>query len=428
MPYEANVIEATSAPEPTLVQQTSKQPAETILHLLKGSDRFFRNQVVLQLQKLQGEPIELVDSVGSVYCGSKSDTPVATLRVSNPRFYRRVVFGGGVSAGESFLDGDWSTDDLPMLLRVFARNLSLAKRLNKSTGMLASLWQRLQTYGHRNTLVGSRRNIAAHYDLSNDFYRLWLDETMTYSSALWPEPNATLADASRNKYDRLCQQLEIGPDDHVLEIGTGWGGFALHAVQNYGCRVTTTTISKQQHDFAAERFAEAGLEDRITLLETDYRELTGEYDKVVSIEMIEAVGHEYLPTYFRTCNDRLKEGGKFGLQAILIPDQRYDAYRKSVDFMQKHIFPGGALPAIGSISKAIGDETSLVITDMLDFGFDYARTLSIWRDQFFAKIDDIRPLGFDDRFIRLWDYYLSYCMAGFLERRIGVSQIIFTKS
>ncbi len=402
--------------------------SETPLQPVNGRDRFFRNQVVQQLRKLRGNSIELIDAMGTVRCGMGTGNPVATLRVSNPRFYRRVIFGGGVSAGESYLDNDWSADDLPDLLRVFANNLSLAKRLNQSTGFLATLWQRLQTFGHRNTLVGSRRNIAAHYDLSNDFYRLWLDETMTYSSALWPEPNASLAEASHHKYDRLCQKLEIGPTDHVLEIGTGWGGFALYAAQNYGCQVTTTTISKQQHDFAAERFSEAGIGDRITLLESDYRLLTGDFDKVVSIEMIEAVGHEFLPTYFRTCCDRLKPGGKLGLQAILIPDQRYDAYRKSVDFMQKHIFPGGALPSIGSISKAIGDETSLVITDMLDFGFDYAKTLSIWRTQFFEQIENIRPLGFDDRFIRLWDYYLSYCMAGFLERRIGVSQIIFTKS
>lgn len=390
------------------------------------TNRFFRGKLISHLEKLEGGAIRLVDSQGEIICGNPAST-TSTIQVHDPRFYRRVALGGGLSAAESYIDRDWSTDNLPTLLQLFARNLETTAKLNGRYQWMANLWQRAQTFGHKNSLLGSRRNIAAHYDLSNDFFRLWLDGTMTYSSALWPTEDATLAEASTNKYDNLCRQLDLQPGDRVLEIGTGWGGFTQHAVQNYGVHVTTTTISKQQHDYAAERFRISEIEDRVDLLEMDYRNLMGQYDKVVSIEMIEAVGEEFLPTYFQVCNDRLKPGGKFGLQAILMPDHRYASYRQSTDFIQKHIFPGGMLPSIGSISQAIAKRTSLVMDNFHEFGFDYARTLEEWRDAMYENLSEIQKLGFDDRFIRLWDYYLCFCRAGFLERKLNVAQIFFRK-
>ncbi len=324
--------------------------------------------------------------------------------------------------------GDWAADDLPTLLQVFARDWSVACELDlgwrtafkKSAGR-SWAWLR------RNTPSGSHKNISAHYDLSNDFYRLWLDETMAYSAAIFPDAKATLHDASQHKFDLICQKLELQRNDHLLEIGTGWGGFALHAAKNYGCRVTTTTISRQQYDYAQDLFAKHGLTERIQLLDQDYRSLSGQYNKLVSIEMIEAVGHEYLPTYFAKCNALLEHGGRMVLQAITIPDQRYEGYRRSIDFIQRYIFPGGALPSLGAIQRAVGTQTTLLLTGLQDYGLDYARTLAAWRERFFDQLHQVRRLGFDEQFIRTWDYYLSYCMAGFRERQIGLAQLVFEK-
>jgi cyclopropane-fatty-acyl-phospholipid synthase len=348
------------------------------------------------------------------------------LRVDDPRFYRRVLFGGSLGFAEAYLDGDWSTDNLPALLQVLARNMAAAYRVDRGPVRLIEPLRRLGHWLRRNTRSGSRRNIAAHYDLSNEFFALFLDDTMTYSSGVFEHQEATLRDASVAKYDRICCKLQLKPSDHLLEIGTGWGGMALHAASQYGCRVTTTTISKQQFQLASQRIAQAGLQGRITLLAEDYRDLSGQYDKLVSIEMIEAVGHQYLPVYFRKCSDLLKPDGMMGLQAITIPDHRYEGYRRSVDFIRRYIFPGGCLPCTGTIGRGLR-QTDLQVVHWEDFGLDYARTLACWRANFQANLDRIRALGYPETFLRMWDFYLSYCEAGFRERLTGVSQIVLTK-
>jgi cyclopropane-fatty-acyl-phospholipid synthase len=280
---------------------------------------------------------------------------------------------------------------------------------------------------NRNTRTGSRRNIAAHYDLSNEFYSLFLDETMTYSSGVFPSDSSSLREASLEKYDRICRKLRLVPGDHVLEIGTGWGGFAEYAATHYGCRIASTTISQQQYDYAKNRIRQAGLPDRVQLLCSDYRDLTGQYDKLVSIEMIEAVGHEYFDTFFAKCSSLLKPDGLFALQAITIPDQRYERYRKSVDFIQKYIFPGGCLPSLGAMANSIGKMTDLQWAHLEDFAEHYGRTLSCWRDRFFANIDQVRELGMSEHFVKMWEYYLCYCEGAFREKQIGVSQILLQK-
>ncbi len=321
----------------------------------------------------------------------------------------------------------WSCDDLVALIQIFARNMQASSDLGGFWNALLDQGRKVAHRVNRNTRGGSRRNIAAHYDLSNEFYSLFLDETMTYSSGVFPEPGSSMHEASMEKYDRICRKLRLDPGDAVLEIGTGWGGFAEHAVRHYGCRVTTTTISKEQHDFAKQRFATQGIDDRVTLLLSDYRDLTGQYDKLVSIEMIEAVGHEYYDTFFAKCSSLLKPAGLFALQAITIPDQRYDRYRRSVDFIQKYIFPGGCLPSLGAMTGSVGRVTDLQFAHLEDFAEHYARTLQCWRERFHANIDSIRELGMTEQFLRLWDYYLCYCEGAFREKQIGVSQLLLQK-
>ena len=275
---------------------------------------------------------------------------------------------------------------------------------------------------------GSRRNIAAHYDLGNEFFELFLDPTLTYSSGIFETPEATMEEASIAKYERLCQKLRIGPDDHVLEIGTGWGGFALHAAGRYGCRVTTTTISRRQYELASKRVDEAGLADRIEVLLEDYRDLSGSYDKLVSIEMIEAVGHEQLDTFFGVCGERLKPDGVMALQAITVPDKDFEAHARSVDFIKRYIFPGGELVSVGSVNAAASRATDLRLTHLEDLTPHYAETLRRWRTRMFQNLPRMRALGLDDRFLRMWEFYLCYCEGGFEERSIGLVQAVLEKS
>lgn len=389
-------------------------------------DSWCRQRVFDRLAHLRAGTISVVEPEASYPFGARVDEriPDAELFVRQPSFYRHVVTGGGLGAAEAYMAGEWSADDLPGLLQLFARDAAACAEIDRSWARRLRLpVERTFAWLRRNTMTGSRKNIAAHYDLSNDFYRLWLDESMAYSSGVFPSDTASLAEAQRHKFDLACQKLQLKPGDHLLEIGTGWGGLAIHAATNYGCHVTTTTISDQQHDYAKEQIALRGLTGRITLLNRDYRELTGQFDKLVSIEMIEAVGHEYLPTFFRACSDRLRAGGLMVLQAITIPDQRYEAYRHSVDFIQRYIFPGGALPCLGAMHRAIADGTRLQVIGLDDYTPHYARTLAAWRERFFDELHEVRRLGFDERFIRMWDYYLSYCIAGFRERQIGLVQL-----
>ncbi len=391
----------------------------------RAIDALARKLVERQLSQMQHGAITIDNGDGSARFGKGS--PHATLRVLDPRFYSSIAFGGSVGAGEAWMDSYWQTDDLTALLRIILRNRELMDGMEKGWARLAVPMQKALHWAARNTPTGSRRNIAAHYDVGNDFYRLWLDPTMMYSSAVFERDDMTLEQASTAKLDLICRKLRLTANDHVMEIGTGWGGFALHAAGRYGCRVTTTTISQQQYDVACERIAAAGLSDRITVLFKDYRDLQGQYDKLVSIEMIEAVGHHYFDAYFRKCSELLKPDGLMLLQAITIADQQYMSARNSVDFIKRYIFPGCCIPANAVICDALARVTDLNLVHLEDIGLHYARTLHCWHDGVVAHIDEIRALGYTDRFIRMWQFYLCYCEAGFAERALGDVQMLLAK-
>jgi cyclopropane-fatty-acyl-phospholipid synthase len=383
--------------------------------------------VLAKLRGISGGSIAVVDGDSRTLVGDPSADLHAVITVHDPQFYRAVGLGGSTGAGESYRDGYWSCDDLVALMQIFARNMQASSDLGGAWNSLLDLGRKVTHRFNRNTRGGSRSNIAAHYDLSNEFYSLFLDETMTYSSGVFPDSSSSMKDASIEKYDRICRKLRLVPSDEVLEIGTGWGGFAEHAARHYGCRVTTTTISKQQHAYAKARFAASGIDGRVTLLFSDYRDLPGLYDKLVSIEMIESVGHEYFDTFFAKCSSLLRPDGLFAVQAITIPDQRYDRYRRSVDFIQKYIFPGGCLPSPGAITGSVGRVTDFQFAHIEDFAQHYARTLSCWREEFHTNLDAIRGLGMTEQFLRLWDYYLCYCEGAFREKQIGVCQLLLQK-
>jgi cyclopropane-fatty-acyl-phospholipid synthase len=347
--------------------------------------------------------------------------------VQHPRFFRNAVLGGSLSIAESYLRGDWDCDDLTGLFRVFLQNSQATSQLSRGVSQLLQPVHRLYHWFHANSRTGSRRNIAAHYDLGNDLFRLMLDDTMAYSSGVFLTPEADLHAASTEKFDRVCRKLDLQPEQQLLEIGTGWGGFALHATSRYGARVTTTTISRQQYDIASQRLQQAGLADRVTLLQDDYRDLKGSFDKLVSIEMLEAVGHRYLDDYFGQCSRLLRPDGSMVIQTITIIDQEHARYLKTVDFIQKYIFPGGCLPSMGSILQSIGRATDLRLVHLEEMSPHYAQTLRLWRQRFESHLPDVLNLGYDQRFIRMWRYYLCYCEAAFEERCIGVVQLQFDK-
>lgn len=386
-----------------------------------------RSLVLKSLATIEQGRLTLIDGDDHREFGRQGSELNATVRVQHPDFYRRVAFGGTIAAGESYMDGLWSCSDLTALVRIMVRNQEVQQQLESG---LARLTAPLQLLLHRlndNTRNGSRRNIAAHYDLGNDFYQLFLDPTMAYSSGIFERNDSTLEEASTVKFDRICRKLGLSPDMKILEIGTGWGGFAIHAARNYGCHVTTTTISQQQHQLAAEKITACGLNHQITLLQQDYRDLTGQFDRLVSIEMIEAVGHRHLPTYFRVCSDRLKPDGAALIQAITMPDHHYGRYLNAPDFINRYIFPGSCCPSLHAISEAVARKTDLRLINLEDISPHYARTLREWRNAFHANLEQVRGLGFDERFIRMWDFYLCYCEGGFAERFTGDLQLLFTK-
>jgi len=358
---------------------------------------------------------------------SKEVSLQATIQVHHPRFYTSTVLGGSIGSAQAYMTGLWSTSDLTDVIRLVILNQQLMEKMDKGWSRFSDLVHRVYHYFRRNTLKGSKENIVAHYDLGNDFYCLFLDETLTYSCGIFETENSTLTDASIAKFDRICRKLQLHPGDHVIEIGGGWGGFSIHAAKNYGCYVTTTTISDEQHALAKKRIAASGVSHRIRLLRTDYRHLGGRYDKLVSIEMIEAVGHEYLDTFFKICSRLLKSNGMMLLQAITIADQIFDGHKRSVDFIKRYIFPGSCIPSIHSIMSSIARKTDLKLFHLEDITPHYVRTLSEWRKRFFVHIDDVRNLGFSETFIRMWEYYLCYCEGGFAEKYIGDVQMLFTK-
>ena len=351
----------------------------------------------------------------------------AQIRVHDESTYVQVLLNGTIGSGEAYMQGAWTSPDLVAVIRLFVSNMSLLENMDSRWSFLHKAFLKVLHQLNANTRKGSRKNIAAHYDLGNDFFRLFLDDTMLYSSAIFPRADASLGDASVNKLEKICQKLDLKPTDHLLEIGTGWGGMAVHAAKHYGCRVTTTTISREQYEYAKAWVAREGLEDRITLLLKDYRDLEGQYDKLVSIEMIEAVGHKFYSNFFSRCSELLKEDGLMVMQAITMQDQRYESYRDQVDFIQRYIFPGGCLPSNQVVADHIAVDTDMQIVGLEDITFHYARTLNAWREAFFARIDEVRRQGFDNRFIRMWDFYLCYCEGGFLERVIGTAQFVFAK-
>jgi cyclopropane-fatty-acyl-phospholipid synthase len=396
---------------------------------LSALTKLARTLLLAQFRKIQFGRLRFVDSGRDESFGSV--TPAApydvTIRVRNPRFYSDVVFAGTVGAGEAYINDYWHCDDLTGLVRLMVANRHLMNDVDSGWSRLSAPLLNLAHWLNRNDKTGSRRNISAHYDLGNAFFELFLDETMAYSCGIFETPESTLHEASIAKFDAACSKLALRPGQHLLEIGTGWGGLAIHAAKHYGCHVTTTTISREQYDLARERVERAGVADRVTLLLEDYRDLSGEYDALVSIEMIEAVGHQYLDTYFRQCSSLLKPNGAMLLQAITIRDQFYDQARRSVDFIKRFIFPGSFIPSVKAIADSLERATDLKIYHLEDIGPHYARTLKLWRERFMARHSEVRALGYPESFIRMWEYYLCYCEGGFEERQLGDVQMLLTK-
>jgi len=392
-------------------------------------DRLAQTALVTRLTQLRDGQLTLVHGDTHRRFGQRTARcPIdVTLHVLDSRFYGDVAFGGSIGAGEAYMAGYWRCSDLTALVRLLLANRHVLDGMEGGLARLTAPLQKALHWLNRNTRQGSRRNIAAHYDLGNDFFALFLDDSMMYSSAIFERPDMTLDEAQRVRLDHICRKLDLKPSDHLLEIGTGWGGMALHAARHYGCRVTTTTISREQYRLARERIAAAGLEDRITVLLEDYRDLTGQYDKLVSIEMIEAVGHQFYDVFFGKCGSLLKADGLMLLQAITIADQRYDAARRSVDFIQRYIFPGSCIPSVTAMSASITRASDLRLTDLEDIGPHYAMTLRAWRERFLARLHDVRALGFPDEFIRMWEFYLCYCEGGFIERAIGDVHMLLAK-
>ncbi len=393
------------------------------------STELARRSIFTFLNSIEGGSLRLEESNESYLFGNSSskDGIHAMVVVKNKKMYRMIMLNTSIGAGEAFMEGYWTSPDLTAVVRLLCRNLPKFRRLG---GVIAGLVRSAERYRHRlaaNTLTGSRRNIRAHYDLGNEFFATFLDKHMMYSSAVFAESSFDLDTASEYKLKKIGDHLELSESDHVLEIGTGWGGLAVYLAENYSCRVTTTTISAEQYSYTCELVRRKGLNQHITVLNQDYRELEGQYDKLVSVEMIEAVGHNYLQTYLAKCNDLLAPKGKFLLQAIVIPEQRYEAARNNVDFIQRYIFPGGGLPSLESILKSAGRHTQLQMKYLEDIRNDYAETLRHWRQRFVSNSERIAAMGFDDRFMRMWQFYLAYCEGGFDENAIGATQIVLFK-
>jgi cyclopropane-fatty-acyl-phospholipid synthase len=390
---------------------------------------FYRQLVIRQLQALRGGQITLVENGKTVTVGNtdRPDALTGVIEIHDPGCYEHIVLRGSVGAAEAFMAGHWSTDSLLDLVRIMVRNLDVLDRMEQGFARLAGISLRWIHRLRRNSRGGSKKNIAAHYDLGNDFFALFLDHNMMYSSAVFEHPQMTLEQAATAKLDRICRKLQLRPHHHVLEIGTGWGGFALHAARHYGCRVTTTTISAQQYQLACERVAAAGLSDRIVVLQQDYRDLQGHFDKLVSIEMIEAVGHEHLEQFMQCCCTLLKPDGQMLIQAITIEDRRYQRAVSEIDFIKYYIFPGGCLPSVSRLTQAMAKASDFRLVQLEDIGLHYARTLHLWYECFYARLDEVRRLGYSEQLIRMWDYYLNYCEGGFLEGSVSAVQMLFNR-
>jgi cyclopropane-fatty-acyl-phospholipid synthase len=395
----------------------------------RGLAGLARRLLLTRLEALADGQLTVVEGGARHVFGrpATADGLAATLEVLEPSFWVDAASGGTLGAGESYVSGHWRSPDLVALVRLLVRNRALLAGLDRGLARLGAPLARLLHHANRNTRSGSRRNIAAHYDLGNDFFRLMLDPTMAYSCAIYPAPESSLEAAQLAKFDAICRKLDLRPGDELLEIGTGWGGLALHAARHYGCRVTTTTISAEQHAYARAAIDAAGLGARIDLRLEDYRDLRGRYDKLVSVEMIEAVGARFLETYLAACSRLLKPDGAMLLQAITLQDQYYEAALRSVDFIQRYVFPGSFIPSVTAIAAALARVTDLKIYDLEDIGPHYAATLRDWRRNVHAHLGEVRALGYPEEFLRLWDFYLCYCEGGFAERQLGDVQLLLTK-
>lgn len=409
----------------SILQDTGRGWFERVPSALLGS---IRDRFLGGLEDLRWGCIELVDPKGSRTLGDRANPgPHVCVRVHALDFYAYAGLGGSTGAGQSYFLGLWDADNLVDVVRILVRNRGTLDQMDSG---LALFSRPLYSWFHRrreNSLAGSRANISAHYDLGNDFFTVMLDPTMMYSSGIYPTPDADLHLAQRHKLDVICDKLMLDADTHLLEIGTGWGGLAVHAAQRHGCRVTTTTISREQHDYALQRVRAAGLEDRITVLFQDYRELQGRFDRLVSVEMIEAVGAPWFDHYFERVDELLADDGMALIQAITIEDQRYESYRRSVDFIKRFVFPGGCLPSVSVMLDAVRRRTSLRVRHLEDIGEHYARTLSDWQQRIDERADELMERGYDRTFLRLWQFYLAYCEGGFTERSIGDVQLLLEK-
>lgn len=398
----------------------------------------YRSIVFSVLSKLEYDTLEIIEGNKHYFFPDNNNTsnnnsPYSTqinakIHIVEPSAYKDFVMDGSIGAAEAFIAGKWTTTDLTQVIRLFARAQKQLDSLENDKSLINRIKHYLFHWRSRNNHEGSKKNILAHYDIGNDLYARFLDPEMMYSAAIYPTEETTLDEAQIHKLDAICQQLQLTSNDHLLEIGTGWGGMAIYAAQHYGCKVTTTTISDAQHQYTQERINALGLNNQITLLKKDYRNLTGQYDKLVSIEMIEAVGYKYLPNFFKQCQARLKPNGLMLIQSITIADQRFDYYRKNIDFIQRYIFPGGFLPSICALTNNLTNHTSMVVQSINDIGLDYAKTLSHWRENFLSAWPELNQLGYDEKFKRLWLYYLAYCEGGFIERSISTVHFVARKN
>ncbi|PWS26364.1 cyclopropane-fatty-acyl-phospholipid synthase [Pedobacter yonginense] len=399
----------------------------------KTSTSFFERIVINALSKMTLGKLEITLPSGeSLVFGNGEHKVEANIQVNHPDFFKSIALYGDIGFGEGYTDGLWETSNITNVIKWVILNIENAPSITGSKVNSVALnlfkWVNKLTHIRRaNTLAGSQKNISAHYDLNNDFFATFLDKTMTYSSGYFSPDSLSLEESQYAKYDRLAKQLKVKSTDHVLEIGSGWGGNAIFLAKNYGCKVTSVTISKEQQKLAVERVKAEGLEAKVSIIIQDYRKITGTFDKIVSIEMLEAVGHQYLETYFEKCHQLLKSDGILAFQVITSPDCRYDKLRNGVDWIQKHIFPGSLLPSVAAINKAINNTGDLTMVDLKDMGLDYAKTLHLWFLEFNKNLDQVKALGFDDKFIRKWNYYLNYCEAAFGMRNINVMQMVYSR-
>lgn len=403
--------------------QSIRPPPRTATWL----ERRAKSAILSRLGALRAGRIRLSDGSDVHALGAPADLPSVEIAVHDPAFYRRVLFGGCVAAAESYMDGHFSCSNLTALMRIFSRDLGVADGMERGLARLSTLIRRIGHRLRRNTIGGARRNIMAHYDLGNDFFSLWLDPTLAYSCAIFEQDDRDLEQASLAKFERICGRLDLQEGDRVLEVGCGWGGFAMYAASRYRCHVTTITISPKQHAYVKHAAAERGLDRLVDVRLQDYRSVEGVFDKAVSIEMIEAVGAERYGEYFRVIDRLLENDGAFLLQAITIADHRYERARRDVDFIQRYIFPGSCIPSVSALASAAARHSTLRIAGLEDITPHYAQTLRIWRERFLARRSEILQLGFDEPFLRMWEWYLSYCEGGFAERRIGDVQMLMVK-